>query len=104
VRRGETLAIIARKYDVSVQNLKAWNNVSGSSVKAGTSLVVNSNGINSRLAQKATASSSKKSTVLVYTVKKGDTLSEIANNKGVSLSKLKADNNLSQTSQNTENK
>ncbi|CDS92458.1 lytic transglycosylase domain-containing protein [Sphingobacterium faecium] len=97
VRRGETLAIIARKYDVSVQNLKAWNNVSGSSVKAGTSLVVNSNGINSRLAQKATASSSKKSTVLVYTVKKGDTLSEIANNKGVSLSKLKADNNLSHT-------
>lgn len=97
VSRGETLAVIAKKYDVSIQNLKAWNNLSGSSVKAGTSLVVNSNGINSRLAQKVNTSVSKKSNNLVYTVKKGDTLSEIANNKGVSLSKLKADNNLSHT-------
>lgn len=97
VSRGETLAMIAKKYDVSVQNLKAWNKVSGSSLKAGTSLVVNSNGINSRLAQKVNTSASKKSTILVYTVKKGDTLSDIANNKGVSLSKLKADNNLSHT-------
>jgi membrane-bound lytic murein transglycosylase D len=94
VRRGETLAAIAKKYDVSVQNLKAWNNVKGSSVKTGTSLIVSSS-VNTRLAQKTSSRSSKKSNMLVYTVKKGDTLSEIANNKGVSLSKLKADNNLS---------
>lgn len=95
VRRGETLAVIAKKYDVSVQNLKAWNNVKGSSVKTGASLIVSSSGVNTRLAQKTSAETQRKSNFAFYTVKKGDTLSEIANNKGVSLSKLKADNNLS---------
>lgn len=95
VRRGETLAIIAKKYDVSVQNLKAWNNVKGSSVRTGTSLVVSSSGVNNRLAQRTNERVHKKSNFSMYTVKKGDTLSEIASKKGVSLSRLKADNNLS---------
>ncbi|UIR54972.1 LysM peptidoglycan-binding domain-containing protein [Sphingobacterium sp. SRCM116780] len=95
VKRGESLATIANTYDISVQNLKAWNNLRRSTVETGTSLVVNSNGVNSRLAQKANTSATKKSDSLVYTVKKGDTLSEIANRKGISLSRLKADNDLS---------
>lgn len=95
VRKGENLAFIAKKYNVSVQNLKAWNNLKNSNVRVGSSLLVKSGGVNNRLAQKTNASSAKKSNFSVYTVKKGDTLSGIASNKGISLLKLKADNNLS---------
>ncbi len=40
VRRGETLAGVARKYRVPVSQLISWNNLKGSRVKAGQSLVV----------------------------------------------------------------
>lgn len=40
VRRGETLAGVARKYRVPVSQLIRWNNLKGSRVKAGQSLVV----------------------------------------------------------------
>ncbi|WP_400261598.1 transglycosylase SLT domain-containing protein [Sphingobacterium sp. SG20118] len=35
VRKGENLAFIAKKYNVSVQNLKAWNNLKNSNVRVG---------------------------------------------------------------------
>lgn len=39
VRRGDTLSGIARTLKVSVANLRDWNNISGSSIKAGQRLV-----------------------------------------------------------------
>jgi membrane-bound lytic murein transglycosylase D len=40
VKRGETLAGIARKYDVDPKDLKAWNRLKGDHVKAGQKLRV----------------------------------------------------------------
>jgi len=40
VRRGETLARIAAKYDVSVADLMAWNDLASAKVKPGRSLMV----------------------------------------------------------------
>ena len=40
VKRGETLAIIARTYRISVNNLMHWNNLSGSLIHPGQRLVV----------------------------------------------------------------
>lgn len=40
VRSGETLARIARKYNVRISDLKAWNIIRGNSVRPGKTLVV----------------------------------------------------------------
>lgn len=39
VRRGDTLSTIAQSLKVSVANLRSWNNLSGSNIKAGQKLV-----------------------------------------------------------------
>jgi membrane-bound lytic murein transglycosylase D len=75
VRRGETLAGVARKYRVPVSQLIRWNNLKGSRVKAGQSLVVfKSDGERSVKSSKASVKAKKG--------KKGKA--------GVSRSKLKA--------------
>lgn len=40
VKRGQTLGGIAEKYDVSVSNLKKWNNISNSKIKTGQVLKI----------------------------------------------------------------
>jgi len=40
VRRGETLGTIARRYNISVEQLQQWNNLSGTLIRAGQHLVV----------------------------------------------------------------
>jgi membrane-bound lytic murein transglycosylase D len=42
VNRGDTLAGIATRYDVSVQDLKRWNGLSGNAVAAGQRLRITS--------------------------------------------------------------
>lgn len=95
VRSGETMTSVSRKFGISVQNLKAWNELSSSSKIIGRTLVVE-RPIDKRLARSINAASSKaKSNVLVYTVKNGDSLDRIANKySGVTVAKLKADNGL----------
>lgn len=43
VRRGEQLASIASKYDVTVKDIKKWNNLKSNKVKAGQRLKIKSN-------------------------------------------------------------
>jgi membrane-bound lytic murein transglycosylase D len=40
IRRGDTLSSIAKKYGVSVNNLKKWNKISGTNIRAGQKLKV----------------------------------------------------------------
>src|SRR5690554_1566721 len=40
IRKGENLGVIARKYGVSVNNLKKWNNIAGSNIQAGKKLKI----------------------------------------------------------------
>src|SRR5690554_176160 len=40
IRRGDTLSSIARKYGVSVNNLKKWNNLKGTNIRAGQKLKI----------------------------------------------------------------
>lgn len=40
IRKGDTLSGIARKYGVSVNNLKKWNNLTGNNIRAGKKLRV----------------------------------------------------------------
>lgn len=97
VQKGETLNDVSAKFGVSLQNLKAWNGLTSKSKIVGKTLVVEKP-INEKLSKSInTMVSAKKSGLktFVYTVKKGDSLDRIANrHKGLTVSKLKADNGL----------
>jgi len=96
VRGGESLDAVSRKFGVSIQNLRAWNGLSTRSSIAGKTLIVEKP-INGKLANnvKSAVSTKKTPSVIVYTVKVGDSLDRIANKyDGVTVSRLKADNGL----------
>lgn len=70
VRSGETLGAIAERYKVSTASLRKWNNISGDMIRVGQMLTVYTKG--------APVDTSTKDGYLMYTVKKGDTLWDIA--------------------------
>ncbi|MDP2268651.1 MAG: NlpC/P60 family protein [Deltaproteobacteria bacterium] len=86
VKRGDTLAMIAKKYAVSPEALKTINNLSGDSIRYKQVLDIPATG--TAKAIKSSASLSP------YTVKKGDSLSSIAKKTGVSISAIKETNRL----------
>jgi len=93
VKSGDTLSHIASRHGVSVANLKKWNNLSSDLIRVGQKLSVkggSSSGSSSSGSSNSGSSSSKKT----YTVKSGDSLSKIASQYGVTVSKLKSWNSL----------
>jgi membrane-bound lytic murein transglycosylase D len=78
---GETLWELARRFDVSIENLQGWNGLSGALIKPGQKLVV------------GTESKSE----AVYTVIKGDTLYSIARKFGLNPEEIARQNNISLT-------
>lgn len=79
VQSGDSLSVIAYKYDTSVSNLKNWNNLSSDLIY-----------VNQVLEVSAPSSSSAKT----YTVQSGDYLSKIGAKFDVYVSELKSWNNL----------
>ncbi|MBE2189692.1 MAG: LysM peptidoglycan-binding domain-containing protein [Desulfobulbaceae bacterium] len=92
VSRGETLSTIAAKYRVTENQIKAWNpdEINGSTVFANSKLTIHS----STDAKGSSAAQTKnvKSSPKYYTIKRGDTLGEIARKFGVSVTSLKSIN------------
>lgn len=82
VKKQETIQTIAKKYHVTVEELKAANDLVGNSIKPRRLLVI----------PPRTEASSDAS---VYKVKKSETLSRISKKTGVSVSELKRLNGLS---------
>lgn len=80
VRKGDTLWSIAKRYGISVNDLKNFNDLSSNSLSVGQTLKVS-----------GTPSTDNE----VYIVKQGDTLYGIASRFGVSVDELKSYNNLS---------
>src|ERR1035437_120942 len=92
VRRGENLRTIALRYGVNVYELRDWNNIHGNKIAAGKKIKIlttkNSNYIASN------EKNTNKSSIYKYKVKRGDSISEIANKFGVSVANLKKWNSL----------
>lgn len=84
-RSGETLQSIARKYHVSVNELKTVNALSSSKLRKGDSLIIPT--------QAAPASTAIEN-CSTYKVVKGDTLPSIARKTGVKMSVLRKANGL----------
>jgi len=98
VKSGETLEIIARAHGVSIEQLKRWNNLRTSRINSGQRLVIHKSAEHVTLVtpNHPTAASRKKSDpkTVVYVVKKGDTLWDIAKAFAVTPSDLKEWNDL----------
>jgi len=92
VRSGENLGVIARRYNVSVNNLQSWNRINGTKIVVGQKLVVYTNP-KTAPSSTATATASSSTTnnnnssnvtastggnVTWYTVQKGDSVWKIA--------------------------
>lgn len=95
VDKGDTLYSISRKYQITVAELRAANNLSENDViKAGQKLIIPDADIGNAAALSST-SKSNNSTIKTteYTVQKGDTLYRIAKNNGLTVAELLAINN-----------
>ena len=79
VQKGDSLWIIANKYDITTEELKSYNNLTSNLLSIGQVLKI---------------PQGKTSTENIYTVKKGDSLWTIANRYNTTVEKIKVLNNL----------
>ena len=82
VKKGDTLYSIARIYNINVNDIKRINNLTDNNLAIGQKLIL------------PIFDSGENMNLQTYTVKKGDTLYNIAKNYNVSVSELKNINNL----------
>src|SRR5690606_33125817 len=89
VRRGENLALIGKKYGISVSELKKLNSLRSDRIYAGMNL---------RVSKSKVTTARKSQTTVKYRVKKGDSLYKIAKKFNTSIPELKKLNNLRRSS------
>ena len=92
VKTGDSLSEIAEMYKTSIKNIKMWNGLRNDIIRIGQRLEIFTKGSQIKKYSKKKSNVSKK---IYYTVKYGDTLSQIAERYGIGLSKIKRWNNLS---------
>jgi membrane-bound lytic murein transglycosylase D len=93
VRKGEYLGSIAKKYNVTLAEIKEWNGLESNSVKLGETLIVSKKevAINEvKTSKKENIAANDRNEVKTYYVKKGDSLFSIAKKyPGVTISDIK---------------
>ncbi|MEA5080707.1 MAG: LysM peptidoglycan-binding domain-containing protein [Dysgonamonadaceae bacterium] len=103
VKKGDNLGKIAQRNHTTVAQLKKWNNLKSNMISAGKSLIVQKKVVpvddetikdEAILADNASTKVSGETKNIYYKIKKGDSLSEIADRFGTSVNQLKAWNNL----------
>jgi membrane-bound lytic murein transglycosylase D len=104
VRKGDSVLSVADDFSVPVERLRKWNHLKGNTLKAGRTLriyrpVASSAGTTAVASKKAKSStksslqaSSKQGKTIRHTVKKGETLTSIAENYNTTVEALKRDN------------
>jgi membrane-bound lytic murein transglycosylase D len=92
VKSGDNISNIAAKFGVTESQLKSWNSkkIKGSTVYSGTYLTIYQENVSK--GSSAPTSKGVKKVPKYYTVKRGDTISEIANRFGVSTKSIKQKN------------
>ncbi len=90
IKKGDTIGKIAEMHKVSVSDLKKWNNISGNKIIAGKTLkIYTASGKTNTTTQKTSGNYS------YHTVKRGETLSQIAEKYKVSIASIKKLNSIS---------
>ncbi len=93
VQRGDNLNAIAQKNNVTVAQIKEWNNLNGNTIQIGASLLLGEKKSNNKATQEQELKN------IEYTVQKGDNLGNISKKFGTTVENLKewnqlADNNI----------
>jgi membrane-bound lytic murein transglycosylase D len=107
VRRGETLASVAREFDVTIAQIRKWNKMSANSkLRPGRALVIytseplvqpgHSGNSAKQVALNNSSTTKRKQLRVTHQVKKGDTLFAIATNYKTTVDSIRGWNNLSQ--------
>jgi membrane-bound lytic murein transglycosylase D len=93
IRKGESLGLIAQKYNLPISSLRKWNNIRGNNIRAGKTLKIYSSEKQTNSNSSNTYNSSNSKT---YTVRSGDSLYSISKKyPGVSAENLKEWNDIS---------
>lgn len=103
VQSGDSLYQIAKKHNITVDDLKAWNSLSSDKITVNQHLIVaheskattKSNTNTVTVTPTIIQPTASGSTIKTYRVTKGDTLSKIAKRERTTVAKLKQWNNLS---------
>ena len=100
VKKGESLASIARKHHVTVANIKHWNHLKRETIHAGQRLTIYRSGSPMAQVGKSTANTTKSNaasapTTRIHVVKKGETLGSIAKKYGCTVADIKKWNGMS---------
>ena len=99
VKKGESLGSIARKYHVTVSNIKQWNHLKRETIHVGQKLKIYRSGapmaqVKSNTNKSSSSGGGSQGTVKAHVVKKGETLSSISRKYGCTVNDLKKWNNL----------
>lgn len=86
VQQGDNLSSIARKHNISIEDLKKWNNLEDNTVRLETKLKVADI---TNAEEKETATTKSEIRNVEYVVQKGDNLATIAKKNNVAVSDLK---------------
>ena len=89
VKSGDVLSVIAKKFHVSVKDLKRWNNLKGNRIYVGQKLCIKPKRAHSKhYSRKHTRKHRYKRIITYYRVKRGDSLSKIAHKFGTTVREL----------------
>jgi len=97
IRSGDNLAVIAKRHGVSIDDLRRWNRLRGSTIRAGKTMIVGYGSSSTRAAETtapAPVAPSSGGSSSTYVVRSGDTLGHIAQRFGTTASKLMSWNGL----------
>jgi membrane-bound lytic murein transglycosylase D len=93
VKKGEYLGTIAKKYGVTIAEIKEWNSLEDNNVKLGETLIVSKKEVavnDTKTTKKEDIATNERSEAKLYYVKKGDSLFSIAKKyPGVTISDIK---------------
>ena len=92
VKRGDTLATIAKKYAITPETLRETNHLRGNSIRYKQVLTIPTT--ESKGTKQVAAKTAKTATLSSYRVKKGDNIYSIAKKTGLSVSAIKEANHL----------
>ena len=92
VEQGDNLSTIAKKYNVTVQELKQWNNLQGNSIQLESKLKIADITIDDE--EQADTAPKTEIKNVEYIIQKGDNLGSIARKNGVAVSDLKTWNDI----------
>ncbi|AHN20556.1 LysM peptidoglycan-binding domain-containing protein [Lysinibacillus sphaericus] len=90
VQKGDTLSKIAQSHQVTIQDIKKWNNLSKDTIYVAQKLEITKQATaETGKPSKPTTTTPSKPSTAVHTVAKGDTLSKIAKQYNVTIKEIK---------------